>query len=292
MKKVIITSVIAFISIMAMAQDKKVAVFDPAGSVSTSIREIVREEISSVVVNALGYTVLERSLISKVLEENKFQSGGLVDDSQISEIGKRMGANLVLVSSLTIMENGNYYISCKMIDVLTARIEKQKTARTLQGSNDLINVVGKMVGEMFLDTQKSSENQPQTNVSNNQKKNEPQPAKKVAVQPPAKPSPVINFEVISCRECGVEIMSQDLYLDKVTLGDCNCPDGWRLPTRQELFCICRAKKKIGNLKTNNFSFYFTREFDRKGNVYVLSFDHCKETVGDVNKVKAWVRCVR
>jgi hypothetical protein len=152
MKKIFTIIIASLLSFTAMAQDRKVAVFDPAGSVTNSIREIVREEISSVIVNALGYTVLERALINKVLEENKFQSGGLVDDSQISEIGKRVGANLVFVSSLTIMENGNYYVSCKMIDVLSARIEKQKTARTAQGSNDLISVVQKMVEEMFVNT--------------------------------------------------------------------------------------------------------------------------------------------
>ena len=101
MKKLIITSAIALLSLAATAQDKKVAIFDPAGSISADIKEIVREIISSGVVNAgSGYTVLERSLIEKVLEENKFQTGGLVDNSQISEIGKRMGANLVLVSNI------------------------------------------------------------------------------------------------------------------------------------------------------------------------------------------------
>ena len=158
MKKAVITGAIAvLLSWAAVAQDNKVAIFDPAGSVENSIREIVREEISSIIVNTGEYTVLERSLINKVLEENKFQSGGLVDDAQISEIGKRMGANMVFVSSLTIMSNGNYYISCKMIDVLTARIEKQKTAQTQKGVNDLVSVVQKMVGEMFANTVKLPE---------------------------------------------------------------------------------------------------------------------------------------
>ena len=80
MKKVIITSVIALLSTVAMAQDRKVAIFDPVteGNVDSSIKGIVREEISSVVVNTGGYTVLERQLIEKVLEENRFQMSGLV----------------------------------------------------------------------------------------------------------------------------------------------------------------------------------------------------------------------
>jgi len=138
----------AFITLSTVAQEKKVAVFDPAGDATSSIKEIVREEISSSVVNRDGYTVLERQLINKVLEENKFQMGGLVDDSQISEIGKRMGANYVLVSSITSLGT-NYYISCKMIEVLTARIDKQKTTRTKDGVNDLVDVVQSMIKDML-----------------------------------------------------------------------------------------------------------------------------------------------
>ena len=148
-QRFVITLVIAILSIPAMAQDRKVAVFDPAGSVDNAIKEIVREEISSVIVNAGGYAVLERQLINKVLEENRFQTGGLVDDSQISEMGKRMGANLVFVTSITVLGNANYYISCKMIDVQTARIEKQKTAQSSRSESDLIGVIQKTVQEML-----------------------------------------------------------------------------------------------------------------------------------------------
>ena len=78
-----------FISISAVAaEDKKVAVFEPAGDASNSIKEIVREMISSVIVNTSGFTVLERQLINKVLEEQRFQIGGLVDDDQIVELGR------------------------------------------------------------------------------------------------------------------------------------------------------------------------------------------------------------
>jgi hypothetical protein len=158
MKKVIITNVIVLLlSLTAMAQDKKVAVFDPAGSVDMSVKEIVREEISSIVVNTVGYTVLERQLIEKVLEENKFQMGGLVDNSEISEIGKRMGADFVFVSNITIIDGKNFHISCKMIDVLTARIEMQKTGQASKKTSELIIAVQKMVKEMFSNTQKTSQ---------------------------------------------------------------------------------------------------------------------------------------
>ena len=164
MKIIITNAIVVLLSLTAMAQEKKVAIFDPAGSVEESIKEIVREEISSIIVNSGGYTVLERELIDKVLEENKFQSGGLVENSQISEMGKRMGANLVFVSSVIALGSNNYYVSCKMIDVETARIEKQRTGQTQKGLNELISVVQKMVREMFNDASNSSVVTQQTNI--------------------------------------------------------------------------------------------------------------------------------
>jgi len=148
-KKILIASVLIGGSFVAMAQDKKIAILDPIGDVTSHIREIVREEISSSIISIGGYTVLERSLIDKVLEENKFQMSGMVNDSQVSEIGKLLGANYVFVTSLNPI-SGNYHISFKLIEVSSARIERQETVRTTRGgTNDLIVVVQREINNMF-----------------------------------------------------------------------------------------------------------------------------------------------
>ena len=137
------------ISVTAQAQgERKVAVFDPAGSVDTTLLDVVREEISSAVVNTRGYTVLERQLINKVLEENKFQASGLVNDEQVSDIGRRMGADYVVVSTISTL-GSNYYISCKMIEVATARIDRQFTGTTTSGISDLPQTTQYVVKRMF-----------------------------------------------------------------------------------------------------------------------------------------------
>ena len=148
-KKIIFVVAILVCSFSLAANNKKVAVFDPAGSVDNFIKEVVREEISSILVNTDGYIVLERQLINKVLEENRFQASGLVDDSEISAMGKLMGANLVFVTSITKLNESIFHLSFKVVDVQTARIEKQKTAQTQRGTGDLIFVVQNAVGEMF-----------------------------------------------------------------------------------------------------------------------------------------------
>ena len=140
MKKVIITISIALLSLSAMAADRRVAVLQPAGNVSNDIKEIVRELISSAIVNAAGYTVLERQLLDDVLKEQRIQIGGLITDNEILKIGELSGANYVFVTSVTPLDR-NYFISVKLVDAQTAKIEKQSTDQTQSGTSDLIGVV-------------------------------------------------------------------------------------------------------------------------------------------------------
>jgi len=165
MRKNFITIAIALLfCTVAIAENQRVAVFDPAGNAERHINEIVREIFSSVIVNTDGYVVLERSLIDRVLAENLFQAEGLVDDAQISEMGRMMGANLAFVTSLTRMGDGNFFISARLIDVMTARIEKQQTARTSRATEtELITTAERLAGEMFAQTTMSTA-QPQRTI--------------------------------------------------------------------------------------------------------------------------------
>ena len=148
-KKTLVAVVFALLCLTAHGQvERKVAVFDPAGRVNDDIKEIVREVISSVVVNTDGYEVLERRLIDRIFEENRFQAGGLVDDTQIVEMGRLLGANLAFVSSVNAL-GGNFFISGKIIDIQTARIEKQRTIETQNGTRDLVLIVQRLVEEML-----------------------------------------------------------------------------------------------------------------------------------------------
>jgi hypothetical protein len=243
MKKIILISAIILWHCSAMAQEKKVAVFDPAGDVTSSIKEIVREEISATIVNTRGYTVLERQLINKVLEENKFQMGGLVDDAQISEIGKRIGANYVLVSSVTSLGT-DYYISCKMIEVLTARIDKQKTARTKQGAADLIDIVQNMIRSMFgLETVIEK----QTTVTEKTKQTT------VVEKPVTKNEPNENECTFELKSCGLIIACMDLS-SELSWNDAMeyRPEGWRLPTLDELKCMRVHRQRIPNFNKREY----------------------------------------
>jgi hypothetical protein len=135
-----------------IAQDgdrNRIAVFDPASS-GTSIDEgtkiAVREIISSTIVNTGKYSIVERSLLEKVMEEQQFSNSGAVDDMQATEIGKLAGANKIVLSVVT-LTGGRNMISIKIIDVMTATIERQKVKVVTSG--ELLDVLESLTLDML-----------------------------------------------------------------------------------------------------------------------------------------------
>ena len=129
---IILLSLFLFASTFFLsAQENKlrIAIFDPVisgGNFDEGTGVIIREMVSTVIVNSGKYHIIERSLIDRVLKEQNFSNSGAVDDSQISQIGKLAGANKVILSVLSSSGNRGL-LSLKMIDVESANIESQKT---------------------------------------------------------------------------------------------------------------------------------------------------------------------
>lgn len=113
------------------AQEKKpkVAIFDPVSAAKNKDEEmsvVVREMVSAAIVNTGKYTIVERSLIDHVLKEQKFSNSGVVDESQVSAIGKLAGASKVVLSVLSSAGSDKVMLSLKIIDVESAGVESQK----------------------------------------------------------------------------------------------------------------------------------------------------------------------
>ena len=152
MKRIALLLTILFVAYVGTCQENeipRIAVFDPASS-GTSIDEgtkvAVREIISSTIVNTGKYSIVERSLLEKVMEEQKFSNSGAVDDMQATEIGKLAGANKVVLSVVT-LTGGRNMLSVKIIDVMTATVERQKVKVVVSG--ELLNVVEPLTLEML-----------------------------------------------------------------------------------------------------------------------------------------------
>lgn len=106
-------------------QPRKVAVFDPTGMPNKDVIDVVREMIQNALIKVKNekdlsvYAVLEREKIDIVLKENKYQSSGMVNDSQVSELGKQLGADMVCVATVKFVSN-EYTVSLRLIEVETA----------------------------------------------------------------------------------------------------------------------------------------------------------------------------
>lgn len=128
--KTIITFFIALLVINSVsAQGKmKLAVLDPvvAGEKLTDgLRISVREIVSSTFVNnAENYSIVERSLLDKVMQEAKFSNSDAVDESQATQLGKLAGADRVVLTVISRFES-RCMISIKLINVETATIDQQ-----------------------------------------------------------------------------------------------------------------------------------------------------------------------
>lgn len=79
--------------------------------------------------------------------------------------------------------------------------------------------------------------------------------------------------------CNCQIQKQDLPTGE------NCPKGWRLPTLNELKCMCAEKNNIGGF---NFGIYWSST-NSMGHRKGIKFDFCNEVF--ITGKSASIRCV-
>ena len=155
----LLVSIIYALNMAAYDERERVAVFDPTSSGSTidaGTKIAIREVISSAIVNTGKYSIVERSMLERVIEEQTFSNSGVVDETQATEIGKLAGANKVIISVVT-ATGGRIMVSIKMIDVKTAAVEKQRVK--IVSPNELINIIEPMTLSMITAADKQESRQ-------------------------------------------------------------------------------------------------------------------------------------
>ncbi|MBP7464483.1 MAG: DUF1566 domain-containing protein [Bacteroidales bacterium] len=223
------------IALGALAQSK-VAVFDPEDKSNTGYKDVMREMLSTGISKSAYYKPVERALINKVLEENKYQSSGMVDDSKISELGKQMGADYVCVSMIQKMGT-NYFITAKLVNVTTASVEFQEYVKTTNGENDLFEKIDELAGK--LSSAKSATNATSKPVTNSEI-----------------PTVEINYQTYM-------VLPKDLndeYTWQQAVDACNNLtafgyDDWFLPDKIELSALYDNRVEIGGFEDR---FYWSR----------------------------------
>ncbi|RKZ21612.1 hypothetical protein DRO29_06910 [Candidatus Bathyarchaeota archaeon] len=112
--------------LLQMQTEKKtIAVLEPVGihGEQTALGEFLREEMVSVLGKEGKFQVVERELLSKVMEEQKLFLTGAVSESSAVEIGKLTGADYILTGTITPFEN-SFRLNLRLVEVESGRIVK------------------------------------------------------------------------------------------------------------------------------------------------------------------------
>ncbi len=147
MKKVKLLSIMLLFATILVAQQKKVAIFDPKDESNSGYAEVMREVLSTDLTKSGKYAPVERAMIKKVLEENKYQATGMVDESKVSKLGKQMGADYVCVSLIKKIGT-KYFITAKLVDVTSAIVYLQDKA-IVKSEDELYDKIEKLSAKLF-----------------------------------------------------------------------------------------------------------------------------------------------
>jgi len=93
-------------------------------SLGLAASEILRTELGSLGI----YRIIERAQLMKVMQEQSLQLSGTVDELAVVEIGKLLGAKMVVVGSL-VRTGKTFTLNSRFIDVETAEVQKSQNIR-------------------------------------------------------------------------------------------------------------------------------------------------------------------
>lgn len=129
---------------------KRIAVVD-ISSETEKINEETRKGLVFFVENSFVNTgqvkVVDRKTIDKIYEENRFQSSGLTDEETAVEIGKIVGAEIIVTGSVTSVGT-NFYLQLRMIDVKTGEVVASSLGEA-KIENEFLNMSSMAVERLF-----------------------------------------------------------------------------------------------------------------------------------------------
>ena len=272
--------VMTWFSLLSQNDKLRIAIFDPTSSgagVEEGIAVAVREIISSTFVNTGKYTIVERSLLEKVMNEQMFSNSGAVDDSQASEIGRLAGASKIVLSVIT-LAGQRYMLSIKMVDVNTASVERQKTQ--IVAPNQIFDIVEPLTYELLGETAAPAVGASQQATQNDMTAVQQQPVTRDPVITVNQPVTSVVETATRVTEGAKEVtfiikgIEQNLnspvtlYLDNQPIGETSITTNFLLtyadprPGSRELRIVWTNVKWSGTINTN-LQTDFIIEFKRK-----------------------------
>lgn len=131
---------------------KKVAILeivDRANEISKGIKFMIRSNIAKTITATPGYEGYDRVDISSIMHEHEFQRTGLVSDADIKRLGEMTGAQYILIAEVAQISSEMLFLTAKILDVETAKIEKTANLQSGTSSTELQDASISLAKDLF-----------------------------------------------------------------------------------------------------------------------------------------------
>lgn len=130
--------IILVISSLSFAQEKiNIAVLDleARGGITTREAQRYKDRVTRWLVADERFNVADRKNLDKIIEEQKLQLTGVLDDSKMVEMGELIGVQQIISGNLNTDEE-NRFVTLKLIDVETGKLIRQNGENQIKQWND------------------------------------------------------------------------------------------------------------------------------------------------------------
>jgi len=142
-------------------QVKKVAILetvDKEGTINYGVKLMVRSNLAAAITSTPGYEGYDRVDVASIMSEQSFQRTGMVSDVQIKKLGEMTGASYILVAEAAKIDEDNIFITAKILNVETAKLERTTNVQTETNAEELQKSCRQLAGSLFGVAIQESEN--------------------------------------------------------------------------------------------------------------------------------------
>ena len=141
MKKTFLLTCMLLTTLLMGAQSiKKVAipeVVDKEGKLSYAQKVLLRSTMARAITNREGFEAYDRTDVDVIMNEHDFQRSGNVSEEQIKRLGEMTGVSYILVTEGIPIGTDQIFVSARIIDIETAKVEMMDNIITNTNSDDM-----------------------------------------------------------------------------------------------------------------------------------------------------------
>ncbi len=133
-------------------QTKKVAILetvDKENTINYGVKLMVRSNLAAAITSTPGYEGYDRVDVASIMSEQSFQRTGMVSDAQIKKLGEMTGAAYILVAEAAKIDEDNIFITAKILNVETAKLERTTNVQTGTKAAELQKSCRQLAGTLF-----------------------------------------------------------------------------------------------------------------------------------------------